>query len=792
MNPNQYEEAVRVFHEARAQADPITFVEELNISDTTICACVLMMLKHDSQTLPRDFSHDISQHVPFPDPPFSARGFKVLRRLGEGGMGVVYEAHDIQLDRTVALKVLKHTALAHLHEDRLLREAQILAKLRNPHIATVYGIGTFPSQTGSEHPFISMEYVDGVSITDYIHQHQLSLQKRLTLFASVCRAVEDAHAHRILHRDLSPNNILISSAGVPKVIDFGIASLFDPASGTSDEQLYGTPPYMSPEALRGDTVTTKADVYALGVLLHQILVQQAPDDHSWLERTPKGDLGCVSAKARATEPENRYRSADSLADDIERYIRCLPIDARPRTPTYVARRFVQRHPWLMAGSFTLLLVASVAAINESRLRQVAENALEAAQRQTAIAKEVNAFLNNDLLGAAHPSIAQGETITVRQVLDRAASLIPNRFTDKPLVEAGIQSTIGRAYLALGCYDPALAHISRALELRQQNLGPQHVDTIDSLNDRAVVLNEIGKYDEAIAILKEARHVQETQGRAKQALTLDVIENLAYSYRMLSRFEDAETLYQLVIATREETENPDDPELLETLSKMAALRFQQGRYDDARHFGERVLDSRRRTLGERHPDTLHALNNLAGIYSGLGQLDRAEAVYRELSTRYEEILGPDHADTVLCANNLAVVLRSMKKFEDAEVIFRKCLQSYKGSLGDNDPRTIGCTANLAATLQDLQRFEQAEALFSDAITKARIVLGDRHWYIGAFQLARGQCLVATTKFEDAKRALEEAHDILLESLGAEHERTLAAARSLDDLNNSLKARSNPKE
>lgn len=788
MTPGQYESAARAFHEARAHPDPIAYIERMNISDPVILACVLMMLNSDSQTKDRDLSADISTPSSFPDPPFTAQGFNVLRRLGEGGMGEVFEAIDTTLNRTVALKALKRTALDHLHGDRLVREAQILAKLGNPNIAVVYGIGTIKSSTGSEHPFISMEYVDGLPITDYIHKHRLTERQRLILFTSICRAIEDAHVHRILHRDLSPNNILVSTTGVPKVIDFGIASLFDPVSGISDLQLYGTPPYISPEAMRGDNVSTKSDVYALGVLLHQFIGQQDPDDHSWLERTLPGDLAIISAKARSPNPEARYNSAERLAADVERYLGWYPIEARHWTPGYAVRRFTRRHPWLVAGASMLVIGASLAAFNESRLRRIADDALAAAHRQTAISKEVTDFLNNDLLGSANPEVAQGEAITVRAVLDRASTSIGERFKDKPLVEAGIQATIGRAYLALGLCDLAETHITRALQLRHNNLGSEHPDTIASSNERAVVLNEIGKYDEAISILKNALRVQEELQKAKEPLTLTVIETLAYSYRMLNRFEEAEPLYHRVIAIREEAQRPDDPELVETLSKMAGLRFEQGRYDDARQFGERVLDARRRTLGERHPDTLHAMNNLAGIYSALDQLEQAETTYRELSHRYEAILGQDHSDTLMCANNLAVILRKRKKLGDAEAVLRKCLESYKRSAGDDDPRTIGCTANLAATLQDLKHFDEAETLFSVAISKGQIVLGNRHWQIGAFQLARGQCQAATGKLEEAKRDLVGAHEILVESLGPQHERTVAAARSIQALEDTLKGKS----
>ncbi len=351
--------------------------------------------------------------------PTHIRNYQIVRAIGVGGMATVYEAVQEQPRRRVALKVLRHGLGGTSAVQRFQFETEVLARLQHPGIAQIYEAGTHDDGHGWSLPYFAMEYVaDAATITAYADAHKLTLEQRLSLFAEVCDAVQYGHQNGVIHRDLKPGNILIGGDGRPKVIDFGVARPSDAAQATITHdsglgQLIGTLHYMSPEQCASTTaVDIRADIYALGVVLYQLLCGRLPHDLSHVpvpealriirEVDPRrpgaidahlnGDIDAIVMKAIEKDPERRYSTAGALAADIRRHLRCEPVEARPPTMAYRSLRFIRRHRWTLgAACFVLISIIGGAALSarfayrawlESKQRIAAEE-LAVAERDSA-------------------------------------------------------------------------------------------------------------------------------------------------------------------------------------------------------------------------------------------------------------------------------------------------------------------------------------------------------------------------------------------------------------------------
>ena len=428
--------------------------------------------------------------------------YRVLRRLGTGGMGTVYlaERADAQFRQQVALKVVNR----HLVNDEIVRrfrtERQILADLDHPNIAHLLDGGT----TADGLPYLVMEYVVGERIDAYCNARALALRERLALFLAVCDAVQYAHRNLVIHRDIKPSNILVTPDGAPKLLDFGIAKLMGTgaergaALTRADERLM-TPEHASPEQVRGEPVTTGSDVYALGILLYHLLTGErpyTPDDGSVaaleraicetapdkpstvvmraatragnaaapapvpvpaprrLARALTGDLDNIVLMALRKEPARRYASAAQMAEDVRRYLDQRPVIARPDTWSYRTAKFLRRHTAsVTAAAAVVVVLAAVVVYYTQRLageRDRAQDAERRAVRETETSKRVSDFLV-ELFRVSDPDKARGETITAREILDRGAERIDQELDDEPEVQAQLMDTMGLVYRSLGLY-----------------------------------------------------------------------------------------------------------------------------------------------------------------------------------------------------------------------------------------------------------------------------------------------------------------------------------------------------
>src|SRR5262245_5334767 len=505
--------------------------------------------------------------------------YKVIRQLGEGGMGVVYHAHQTQpLRRDVALKVIKPGMDSRQVLARFESERQALALMDHPHIARVFDAGTTPEGR----PYFAMELVDGVPITRYCDSKRMTIDERIALFAPVCQAIQHAHQKGIIHRDIKPSNLLVAEReGKPeaKVIDFGLAKalgqqLTDATMMTNVGMVVGTLEYMSPEQAeltRQDT-DTRSDVYSLGAVLYELLTGTAPlteaqpetigyvdtlqrireeqpkhpsarvrvsaiaadvaalrrSDVSKLRKVLHGDLDWIVMKALEKDRARRYETVNALARDLQRYLAGEAVEAGPPSTAYRLRKLAGRHRFglAMAATITALLVAGVVVSTWMAVR---------ASRAEAEARAVNDFLRDDVLAQASARTqARGNTkpdpdLKVRTALDRAAARVEGKFADQPLVEAAIRTTIGRAYNDLGLFNEAEHQLSRALELRRRVLGDRHQDTAASRVALAWAYDRLGAYAKAESLFSEALEIQHRILGDNHVETLRSMNMLAAEY-----------------------------------------------------------------------------------------------------------------------------------------------------------------------------------------------------------------------------------------------------------------------
>src|SRR5579862_4522499 len=440
--------------------------------------------------------------------------YQLLRVIGEGGMGKVYLAAraDDLYQKEVAIK----TVQGGLGQNRamLLRfrsERQILANLDHPNIARLLDGGI----TEDGLPYLVMEYVNGVRLDDYCRVNKLATEQRLQLFCTVCAAVDYAHKNLVVHRDIKPANILVTAEGVPKLLDFGIAKLLNPESGdlaktlTSERMM--TPEYASPEQVRGDQVTTSTDVYALGVLLYELLAgrrpfqlattspfemariiceqepelpsvvstansELAPPDAS---RKLSGDLDNIVLMAMRKEPARRYVSVGQFAEDIEAFLGGYPVRARTDTWGYRSGKFIHRH---RAGVIATIVVAVALVGFSIGMGLFARRA----QRERMAAEREAQFLNS-IFESTTPAQTRGKQITGRELLDDGAKRIDTEFSGEPQLQATLFDNIGRAYLGLGLYQKAETVLQRAYDLRKRTLGVTNLNTASTLDSLATAI-----------------------------------------------------------------------------------------------------------------------------------------------------------------------------------------------------------------------------------------------------------------------------------------------------------------
>ncbi len=697
-------------------------------------------------------------------PPEQIAQYRIVRVLGEGGMGIVYEALDAgPVRRSVALKVVRGGFQSREIRARFEAERQALALMDHPGIAKIFQAG----ETEAGDLFFAMELVKGLTLIDFCDSRRLSTKDRLELFVAMCNAVQHAHQKGVIHRDLKPSNILVTEQDgkpTPKIIDFGIAKalglqLTDKTLVTQAGHPLGTIAYMSPEQAEssGMDVDTRTDIYSLGVILYMLLVGSLPVDpsglpaHAFMFRLASGDtqsprpsarftaLGEYRvgvAQARRTDPEHlqkdltgdldwivmkaldpdrsrRYDTAIGFAADVERFLAHVPVIARPPTTMYRMQKFVRRHRGAVAATTVTVLALIASAVLATTGLVRATRAERVAANEAASAKQVTEFLV-DLFRVSDPSEAKGNSVTARELLDRGAQKSAADLASQPEVQSRMMHTIGTAYSALGLYDAARSQLERALETRTRVLGPDapavaetELALGEAMSGHGDATNAEPHYNRALAIREKAFGPQDP----RVARVLYGLGGLRYSQ---GRAADAEKLYKRALVIDEKTLAPDDTILARDLSGLGIVYWVQGRLPEAGETLRRSLAIQEKKLGPNHPDLASVMNNLGGLYWTEGRYADALPLFERTRAIFERTLDPTHPNMASMLNNLGETYWKLHRYGEAEPLFRKALEIKESRLTRENPSIATTLNGLAGLLRDQRRFADAEPLYRRAL------------------------------------------------------------------------------
>ncbi|HEX6573459.1 MAG TPA: serine/threonine-protein kinase [Gemmatimonadaceae bacterium] len=689
----------------------------------------------------------------------------MLRVLGEGGMGVVYEAAETgPVRRNVALKVVRGGLRSDEVKARFDAERQALALMDHPGIATVFAAG----ETPAGEPYFAMELVRGLPIDEFCDARKLSTRARLELIIAVCHAVQHAHQKGVIHRDLKPSNVLVMEQDgkpQPKVIDFGIAKalglhLTDKTFVTVAGAPVGTAAYMSPEQAEssGMDVDTRSDIYSIGVMMYLLLVGRLPIDPSengmhafifrlasgdsipplpsarfdslgeyrepvaearrtsaeHLHRELKGDLDWIVMKALEPDRSRRYETASGLVADIERFINHQTVTARPPTLSYRLGKFIRRNRvavgFATAAAITLMLSTAFAVAGMLR----ATRAEKKAATEAATAQQVSNFMV-DVFKVDRNEGTRPDQITAVELLSRGAKRSELILAQQPVLQAKMMYTIGSAYTELGLYEAASTQFDRALKLRTRALGP---------NDPSVA-----EAESAIA-------------RAKM---------------LFGDFDAADEHFSRALAIRQATAGPADTSTAEVLAGIGALRFRQQRTDEAEAFYKRAI-----AIDEKSPDSLSSLardfGGLGIVYWAKGDFDKAEPVMRRSFSMRERLLGPDHPDLAPLMNNLGGLLWSQNRYDDALVLYERTRRIYEQTLDPMHPNMASILNNIGETYWKLKRFDEADTILRRALTIKEARLEHSDPSIAVTLNALAGVLRDGKHYKDAEAAYQRALDI----------------------------------
>jgi tetratricopeptide (TPR) repeat protein len=748
---------------------------------------------------------------------FSVDGYKIDRKLHQGGQGIVFLATQNSTKRNVAIKLMKEGPFASSSDrSRFELEIQVLGQLRHPSIVTIH-------DSGSAHGrfYYVMDYIPGQHLDDYMAAERLGIQETIQLFQKICDAVGTAHQRGVIHRDLKPSNIRVDEDGEPHVLDFGLAKVTDeswsgddtPGQMTITGQFVGSLPWASPEQADGrpSDMDVRTDVYSLGVIFYQMLTDRfpyvviggmrqvvdnilnaEPAKPSTIRKSVDDELETIVLKCLNKDPDRRYLNANELARDLHRYAAGEPIEAKRDSNWYVLRKALKRYRVTAAFTAMIALFVVVALIamivsygRESELRLAAENALEEANRQARITVAVNSFLNNDLLDSVVPE-NRGIDVTVMEVLDAASANISGKFGSEPLVEAAVRATVGLSYLKLGKYDAAKTHMQRALDLRTQAVGSDDPATLESLSNYGILASYAGDWEEADARLRTAFERQKVVHGVEHPRTMETQSELASLLMKQGRYDESEPLTKSLLESRRRVSGEKHIATLTALSNLAMIYGRQSRHEKSLALHREALNLHRETLGDDHPYTMICMNNVASAHWSMGRIAEAAEVFEGLLQKYKDVMGAEHPRTLSVMNNLATAYGRLQRVSEAEALHRAVWETRTRTLGDEHPQTLGSMSNLANICRRERRFDEAEALDRKVLEVRRRMMGERHPKTLTSTSNLALDLMGQEKWDEAEALLDQALVLQLDTLGAKHVSTLTTQGVLGLLYNSTES------
>lgn len=713
-------------------------LSELRGSSAELAAELEDLLRyHDREEaiLDRSPSSGVARHAGPEAAPEQIAGYRITRELGAGGMGVVYEAQQESPARAVALKVIRPGLVSRSLTKRFTHEAAALARLQHPGIAQVYEAGV---DAGAGRPFIAMELIRGTPLNEFVRNRKPQLEDKLSLFLKICDAVEHAHRRGVIHRDLKPGNILIDSDGNPKVLDFGLSRFTDSdravtTVATNVGQILGTLSYMSPEQAQGSpgVIDERSDVYALGVILYELLagklpievsagpVHEAlraittdePTSISVVDRRLRGDLDTITRRALEKDPSRRYQHAADLRDDVRRFLENQPIAARPPSAMYQLRKFAKRNRGLVVGACALFLALTAGVIGTGWQAVRATREARRAEEKARAATEAGAFLS-ELLLAALPERVQGRTVTVRDVVDDAAKRLDASPPESLEVRVALLRTLGEVYTGIGDMPAAIARSRAAYDLARSTLGAEAPETLSAAAVHARVLNDADQFDDAKAFARAAIEASVRVLGPEHVTTLSLKNALANSLIKPDELEEARNLHRTLVEVNVRLHGEKSGDAMIAKNNFATFLGDNGAADEGLKLHLDLLETRRGVLGPKHPETLTSMLNVAVNYSRLGDTENCRLVGEQLYPLAVTVWGSKHPNTAKVRMNLALACYYTGRHNRAAGIAREIWELAKETDGATSPNALFRQGFLCQLLIHAKRFDEALPLMEE--------------------------------------------------------------------------------
>ncbi|HEX6316182.1 MAG TPA: serine/threonine-protein kinase [Gemmatimonadaceae bacterium] len=713
--------------------------------------------------------------------------YRITRLLGEGGMGVVYLAERDDLGTQAAVKILRDAWVSPSRRERFAAEQRLLAQLSHPAIARLFDAGTLHDGT----PWIVMEYVPGMPLTEACRSRRLGVVERLRLFRSACEAVVHAHQHLIVHRDVKPSNILVREDGALKLLDFGIAKHLEQlqeAERTQTGMRVMTPAYAAPEQVRGSAIGVYTDVYSLGVVLYELLADRLPYELSTrtpgeveraiLEVEPEpvsvaarraggsavaatrarwNDLDVLCATAMHKEPARRYASVDALIRDVDHVLAGQPLDAQPDSVRYRAARFVARTRGPVASA-AAALVMSVSLVGFYTVRLA--NARDAAMAEAERTSRVQRFVTQ-LFQGGDPAAGPAESLRVVSLVDRGEQEARS-LTSEPLIQAELFQTLGSIYQQLGRLERADTLLRESLERRAASRGDSSAEVGASLIALGLLRTDEAKYAQAESLARAGLAVSRRTLPSTHPQVAEATEALGRVLSEKGDYRAAIAVLEDAVRLREQTD-PATAEFAGSLYELANAHFYAGNHDASDSLNRVVLDLHKRLYGERHPAVSDDLINL-----GAGQFERAnypdaERFYREALAITVGHYGQDHFKT---AANLTMLGRSLvmqEKWDEATRVLRQALAVRERVYGPVHPAVASTVNELGSVALQQARYDEAAAAYRRMIAIYQAIHRGKHYMIGIAQGNLASTLMAQGNNREAELLFREALDMYVSTL-----------------------------
>ena len=763
-------------------------LQELCGNDDALLSEVLELLEEDRRANPMldaelgETASAVLDFGPLPSMVEKQIGpYRLLRLLGEGGMGVVYLAERTDMGGQVAIKLLRDAWLSPMRRQRFRIEQSTLAQLNHPSIARIYDANTLEDGT----PWFVMEYADGLSLTEYWKEHGGTIRQCLQLFRRVCEAVQYAHSHAIIHRDLKPSNILVNAEGEVKLLDFGIAKQLNAEEPEDNRTVTGlrmmTLAYAAPEQIAGGAVGVYSDVYALGVVLYELLTKQLPRGSSatgmglgaskpderaiekpsvlirrefpavyaQLGKPEWADLDVLILKALEPDPERRYRTADALIRDLDALMEGRPLEARPNKLSYTVGKFVRRNGRaLISVAAVLVLISGMIAFYTYRL----ERARNAAEQEAARTLRIQQFTESLFDGgdkAAGPAMDLKALDLLERGRKEAASL-----GGDPGMQADMQETLGGIYQKLGKLDLAEPLLVAALQERERASVPDPRKTSAALVALGSLRKDQGKLDEAEKLVRQGVELAQGASSGPDAATAQSMVALGTILNVRGKYEPARQILETAMKLQPPSVDAT-AQTAENLDELANTNFYEGHYDVSETLNKQALAIDRRLFGDAHPSVVQELNNLGAIEEARGDYSAAEAYYRQALAITEAWYGTDHPETAANLTALAQVLSYEKRDQDAEPLLKRALEIQKrvnGPVSATAATTINLLGMLAYNRND---YDVARTYFTQALESWKQLYGDQHQSVAVAYSNLGSVCLDEKNYSCAESMYREA-------------------------------------